>query len=177
MPTYSFKPGPLPIKNAKEADAQVIGEALEEISNANGGRLKPHDVVEAATNRRHALHKFFEWNDARAAAEYRLDQARAMIGFIYVETATIEEPTHAYVSIRDGIGTAYRSAGEIVTNASLQRLVEARALADLEAWERRYFDLVAICDMVRAARQRLQDEIDRRRRGRDGEDEAPRPTV
>jgi hypothetical protein len=168
MPTYSFKPGPLPLKNAKQADAQAIGEALERLTNENGGRLKPQHLVTAAQNRRHVCHKHFEWDDAKAAAEYRLDQARNLISIIYVETAVIEEPTHAYVSVRDGIGTAYRSAGEIITNRDLQRLVEAAALRDLEAWETRYADLAAICDMVRAARQRLEEEIARRRAGGPG---------
>ena len=71
MIQYVFREdSPLPIKGAKDADAQVIGEALEEIRLKAGGELTPGAVVEAARTKRSALHKHFEWNDAVAAEAF-----------------------------------------------------------------------------------------------------------
>lgn len=55
--------------------AQKIGDSLD----ALGKDFKPHDVVEAASHPGSPLNPFFQWDDTKAAAEYRLSQARNLI--------------------------------------------------------------------------------------------------
>ena len=62
MIKYVFADKPLTILNAETADAQKIGQALEDITVANGGRLTPQKVVEVAKKDRR-LHPHFEWSD------------------------------------------------------------------------------------------------------------------
>jgi len=43
------------------------------------GLILPSSVVEAARSSRSPLHKYFDWNDNKAAHEWRLQQARYLI--------------------------------------------------------------------------------------------------
>ena len=59
---------------------EVIAAAAAESTNARGdGDLHAADLVAAAKNPKHPLHKHFIWSDEQAAAEYRLQQACTMI--------------------------------------------------------------------------------------------------
>lgn len=59
--------------------------ALTEIETTNG-ELTPEGLVEAATPPEHPLHDYFEWDDAKAGAKYRIDQARTLIRSVKVLT-------------------------------------------------------------------------------------------
>ncbi len=153
MIQYVFKDGPLTFKNAKTAKPQKIGLALAKIEKANAGKLTPRATVAAARDERSALHPHFEWDDAIAAEGYRVEQARTIISAIrVVEDDGLAQPHHAYLSVMDGAGVAYRSHGEIQRSAELQLAVLRQAERDLEAWERRHDDLVGACRLVNQAR-------------------------
>ncbi|HUD75319.1 MAG TPA: hypothetical protein VMQ76_09630, partial [Terracidiphilus sp.] len=57
----------------------VIIDALRAIADKNGGLLLPEKVVEAARPVSSPLHSWFEWNDNKAAENYRIWQARQLI--------------------------------------------------------------------------------------------------
>ena len=48
------------------------------------GRLTPMEVVDAARDRGSVLHSYFTWDDAAAAQEHRIEQARQLIRGIQV---------------------------------------------------------------------------------------------
>lgn len=147
---------PVTISNAKKANPQVIGEALEKITATADGKLTPHAVVEAARNQRHPLHKFFEWDDAVAAEAYRVDQAREIIRIVRVEDADAEDGNvRAFLSISDRSGTSYRRVGDVKSSVELQAIILRQAERDLEAFERRYRELKDVCDVVRTARESI----------------------
>lgn len=54
------------------------------------GRLTPQAVVDAAKDPDSALHDRFEWDDSKAAAEFRLEQARELIRMVRVQIETDE---------------------------------------------------------------------------------------
>ncbi len=147
---------PLRIKNAKEADAQVIGEALAKISKAHEGRLKPQDVIAAARDAKSPLNSFFEWNDEKAADSYRLDQARSIIRIVRVVEEDDRPPSRAFVSIGDKDGTAYRAVGEVRSSVDLQARLLAQLDKELEAMQVRYRSLGAICEDVKELRERIK---------------------
>lgn len=102
-------------------DAQ---QALRAMADANGGRLVPDRVVEAARNPENPMHGCFEWNDGAAAAAHRVNQARALIRSIRVEVIhkTFSMPAPAFV--RDpGTGRAagYISVGTLRSDSDLAR--------------------------------------------------------
>lgn len=153
MIRYAFKDAPVTIKAGAKADPQKIGEELAAISAANGGRLTPKSVVEKAANPRHPLHRFFEWDDAKAANAHRLEQARELIRIIRVDDDDGKQ-VRAFFSINDR-GTSYRSLTEVRQSQGLQELVLKSALKDLRAWEARYRDLTDACDLVRQAQRKV----------------------
>lgn len=157
MIRYVFREDePIRIKGAGQANPQVIGEALEKITEEGGGALKPQAVVDAARKKTHPLHVHFEWNDASAAEAYRLDQARNLIRIVRVEDDSTEEgTTRAFISVGDHEGVAYRTVDKVKRSADLQAALLRQAERDLEAWERRYKELVDICQIVKSAREAI----------------------
>ena len=169
---YTFREGPLPLKNAKVADPQTIGEALADIAAKKGGHLTPHATVDAARDPRHALHPHFEWNDEVAAEAYRLDQARSIIRMIRIEDTGRDEDPPAFLSISEGkAGTSYRTYKDVIDSVALQEAVLRAAERDLKAFENRYRALNDICDIVREARKKVAER--RRRSGRGQGDAHP----
>jgi len=63
-------------------DKNLIRQELEKI--AVNGRLTPESVIEASKPEDHPLHSYFEWDDAKAAHEHRLHQARKIISAVPV---------------------------------------------------------------------------------------------
>jgi hypothetical protein len=63
-----------------KADPQKIGCELEQIKERNANTI----VQVAKKNKSSELHKCFEWDNTKAAEEYRLDQARLVLRSITV---------------------------------------------------------------------------------------------
>lgn len=78
---------------------EKIRLALDAVSEAHGGILRPEDVVDAARSPSSILHVSFTWDDQRAATERRLEQARQLIrGIRYVRhDSRTSTPVVAYV--------------------------------------------------------------------------------
>ena len=159
---YTFaEDAPILIKNAKAADAQVIGNALEKINRIAGGVLKPAAVVEAASFNRHPLHKHFEWDDTKAAYAHRIDQARSIIRIVRVTDKNTEDgTTRAFESVRLRNGTGYRAIEDIRTSAEFQIAILTKAEQDLEAFRRRYANLEDVCDIVAKAQKKLRARME-----------------
>ena len=62
---------------------QVV-ETLAALENVHG-QLSPEVVLMAASDPASPLHKHFEWDDERAGAAYRIEQARELIRSVRVE--------------------------------------------------------------------------------------------
>jgi hypothetical protein len=59
--------------------SEEVRAALAEIAEQHHGVLNGRDIVEAARESEHVLHRFFEWDDPTASEAYRLVQASALI--------------------------------------------------------------------------------------------------
>lgn len=83
------------------ADAQKVGEELEEIERA--GTLEAQHIIEYAERHKDSeLYKCFEWDDTEAARKWRHQQARNIIYSISLEIK--EEPRQlqrVYVNVKD----------------------------------------------------------------------------
>jgi hypothetical protein len=126
--------------NRFRVKAQVVGERIEQIRESNGGRIRPDDIVNDARAKSSPLHRAFEWNNAKAAEAYRLEQARFMLGAIVIvhEAAPNVGPVRAFVNIREGTQQSYTSTEDAMTVPDLRRQVIARALREAKEWRRRY---------------------------------------
>lgn len=74
---YQWKPG-----YGMGGDADRIGHEIETLGDA----VSPRAVVELARDEATALHASFEWDDAKAAEEWRVEQARGIMrALVFVE--------------------------------------------------------------------------------------------
>lgn len=124
---------------------------LQEI--AQGGRLTAKAVVEDARNEDSPLHAEFEWNDAKAAEKFRLEQARTLIQSfkVYIELRDVVIAAPAWVRDPDAESDeqGYRETATLKTDreramgalqgeasragAYLQRVRSLAAALDLQA--------------------------------------------
>ena len=81
--------------------AVAIQERLIALRKAHGGRLTPSVVVKDAGKPNSPLHDYFEWNDGRAGAQYRLMQARHLIRSVEVVIRTDTAVFEAIAYVRD----------------------------------------------------------------------------
>jgi hypothetical protein len=132
---YQAKPG-----SHLTADAvRALGEAIDALNKGPGAT--PEALVELARNESSSIHRYFEWDDAKAADQYRLHQARYYLRSVVVEWVTEEgktlhlrafNPVYGEGGVRwEGLKTAAQKDGEI------QLLLE-RARAELRAFRKKY---------------------------------------
>ncbi len=138
---YKFKP-----LSKLKGDAQKVGETIEAIRQKEGA-VSPAKVVEAAKDKESVLHRYFEWNDKKAGASYREQQAAHLLRALVVVSADdmdLTHPVRAFVSVRhaaeesdDGKGT-YTSISEAVRVVSYREQLIQDALRDLDAYRVKY---------------------------------------
>ena len=112
--------------------ADVAGPALLELAGDRGLEgLPASEVVASARPEQSPLHDVFEWDDATAAEEYRLEQARGLVRSVCVVVTGddgVETRHHLFVNLRDGEG--YRRVIEVRRDApSYERLVDLAGVA------------------------------------------------
>lgn len=124
------------------------------------GRIEPEDLVEAAADPDAVLHSCFEWDDAEAARERRIDQARYLLRMLVVvyrrADHTLTQPIRYVVNMRperaaeaveeDAGGppaesNTYIPIGVVMSEAELRRRYVRQAFDDLQRWRDRYHDI------------------------------------
>lgn len=114
------------------------------------GFIKPRIVVEwARGNPASELHGRFEWDDARAAEKYRLDQARQLIS-VYVRTDDGQRATISLVQDRNADG-GYRKIEQVMSNAELRAMALRQAMREFNRWRQRYEHLSELAKVFSAA--------------------------
>lgn len=164
MIRYAFNDGKPPpgLKSVRGADVQRVGERLEELAAHADGELKPRAVVQDARSKQSPLHRFFEWNDAKAAHAHRLDQARTLIRSITIlPDSDNERPVPAFVNLNDPAkgGHSYRRIAEVAGSPPMELLLMRTAVRDLEAWTKRYHRLAGLCSAVEISLDALRDRL------------------
>jgi hypothetical protein len=69
---------------AKQVDVNKVVDEMEKIKDLYGS-LKPENIVQYAATNESVLSKLFEWDDTKAAYNYRLQQARIILNNIEVK--------------------------------------------------------------------------------------------
>ncbi len=127
-------------------DAQVAGEELERIAEKR--TLTAEAVVEESTDYEAPLHNIFEWDNKVAAHEYRKCQAQDIIRNIV--TVVIEEEesksTRAFVNIIMDEDRGYIPVSVVINNKPLYQQYVEQALKDLEAFKKKYANLIEIAE-------------------------------
>lgn len=117
--------------------------------------LTPEIVVDEARDKESPLHPVFEWDNKKAANEYRLVQARHLIRIAKVETVINGKPVHtrAFISIRkDEKGelstspfakgeSVYVSVDTVLQDEKLYDYTIRKALLEMQSFVSKYKDL------------------------------------
>jgi len=121
-----------------DKDAKKLGPVLEKIvSKADPAKL-PEAIIEQAKSTGSPLHRYFEWDDSKAAHKHRLDQARCMIRsieIVRVDTRGTEQRVRAIEHVK---GTGYVPTETILKSANQTKNLLDRFLGEVEALTRRW---------------------------------------
>ncbi|MFD2235929.1 hypothetical protein [Aureimonas populi] len=131
-------------------DAKSVGEHIEMLRARCKGELTPDDILEDAKHDNSPLHSFFEWSDTEAARQYRLQQARGLIRAVVAVYVSDDKPAvrqKAYVHIAETGAPHYRESGHAMSQAKTRQIVLQRAWKELQAWRKRYADLVEFSEL------------------------------
>lgn len=133
-------------------DAETVGNAVEGMMVARGGRLAPADVVEESEPEEAPLHQCFTWDDTEAARKCREDEARRVISsYVVVRTddAGREQEEIANVSVQrpyDKEGAGYMSARAAMQDPKLRARILEMAKSVLDGWQARYGHLSELAE-------------------------------
>jgi hypothetical protein len=150
---YQWKIPDLYSVSANEAGAEI------EKCKDTGGFITPSAVVRRARDETSAIHGCFEWNDARAAERYRLDQAGELIRNIVTVKLTHEaQPpvtVRAFVNIKGEDERGYKMLSAVVKNCDEYAYLLDCAKKELQAFERKYAALTELGSVFMAIREVL----------------------
>ena len=130
--TYSWKEG-----TRYKTDANIAGAVCAQMEAA--GTLTASNLVEASRPKDAPLHKEFEWNNTKAAEEWRKHQARNIIHSLVLvtEPGTDAEGVRAFFKIETRASN-YESIVAIVQQEDKYAALKKSALRELEAFRRKY---------------------------------------
>jgi hypothetical protein len=121
--------------------------------------VTPEDVVEDARPIDSPMHDAFEWDDSKAAIEYRLEQARHLIRSVTFQVIANERTTmtRAFVVVRneEQARDLYFPTDEAMSDEAMRKQVLVRALRDLQAFQHRYRELEELSVVFDAAQKVL----------------------
>ena len=121
--------------------AQVVGDELEKLEKQNEGALLPSTVVKAARPTKSKLHGCFEWDNRKAADNYRENQARELlrkIVIVYEDQKGNTDNIRAFVRIQHDDESYYTCTARVQDDEELQDNVLEQILAELMAVKRKY---------------------------------------
>lgn len=135
-----------------------VQDALDRIAKDDpDGLIQTEAVVEAAQDPESPLHKYFDWNDATAAHQHRLAQARKLVRNFTIRVID-EGPKYVDVVIREGTPEARRGyvpLARAVVDENLYDQIAADARKAIRAWRNR----LSAFDAARGAVATLDDAL------------------
>jgi hypothetical protein len=141
--------------------ANVFGRWLKKLPDTN-----PATIVDHAANPRSPAHGLFNWDDSTAAREYRLVQARVILGSFVIETEVTtkgREPRNIEVPF---VSRSAPGLYEITTRAmrspDKRDFILRSALAELKRFRSRYANLSELA-LVFAAMDEVETRAVRKR--------------
>lgn len=140
----------------KSIDPEKAYSALEALRERNDGDLTDDAILGAAKARNHVLHKWFEWDDSKAAHEHRRQQARKLLrSFEVTYKEAPETPVRAFEIHRQTqpgsvTRTAYRTTDEVLADDKSRDKLIASAIRMAMEFRRRFKGISELDRIVEA---------------------------
>ena len=116
------------------------------------GRLTPANLVEEARPEESPMHKAFEWDDAKAAENYRKQQATQMIRAIVVRESDVvsggSESVQVKVFNQPEKGGVYESLRTILLDEEKSGSLMDKAKAELRTFRIKYSQLERLARLM-----------------------------
>ena len=159
MPTYTYRAGYRPALK----DPQAVGDKLQELRDKHEG-LTASIVVDDAKNKDSVLHSAFEWNDSKAAHEWRLHSARHLMRAVVTKELDSSGEIRyqpAFVFVKTEEGPRYESLARVLDDDEMRIQVINRALKEFEQWQKRYEEyeeFLSVFESFDKTRKRLEQK-------------------
>lgn len=127
-----------------------ISAELLRLNKLHNGRLKPEHVVEAARPKESLLHGCFDWDNTRAAAKWRLHQARHLL--LVSVTVIAKKKTRMFVSLKSERNKGYRVVSYVLSTKKLREQMLRDAYEDLRILQNKYSTLSELSKVFSAIR-------------------------
>lgn len=173
---YQYTWGPsYGVITTKSVSAQAVGERLEQLREQVGDGITPAQVLDDARPNDSPTHNLFEWRNTKAAEQWRLHQARHVIGCLRIkvpdelqDSDTAPRTILANISVMDGEDRVYHSSPVVAVDDTLREWAIQNALAYLEGFEERFKNLNEMLPVLEAIQRvrAAQQPHSRRRRTR-----------
>ena len=148
MATYKYRAGYRPALK----DPQIVGDKLQELRDKNNG-LTASMVIEEAKHKTSVLHGAFEWDDSKAAHEWRLHSARHLMRSVEIVSTKEEGGTRslpAFVFVKTDDGPRYETLAVVQSDDELRRQVIERASKEFDQWAKRYEEYEEFLSVIKA---------------------------
>ena len=123
-----------------KADANVAGQMCEQLEQTVG--LTAKSLLDANRPKEAPLHGEFEWDDSKAAEQYREQQARHIINCLCVKPErNDQEPVRAFFTISQ---PSYENISVILQSAEKHSSLLDLALKELNAFKAKYNTLTQL---------------------------------
>jgi hypothetical protein len=140
-----------------KTDAAVAHKEVERIRIKNGGDIDAEQIVQAAESKRNPLHKEFEWDDALAAHQHRLEVGRLLLRSLVVvrDDISTDRPQRVYHHIStpatktEETKRVYRTAEDVLADPDTRADLLRRALKELISFRDRFRDLQELAIVMR----------------------------
>ena len=145
------------IKGLYKANAETIYNEIMSI----GETVRPSDVVELARDENTALHNLFTWDDSIAAEKYREHEAGCIIrNIVVVEKDDSDDNDDGVITVRAIMSTnertkEYTTVQRVITNKDSYSKLLAAALAELNAFKKKYKTLSGDLEVVFSAIEQI----------------------
>lgn len=136
-------------KNYKySVPAEVVGKHFQKLEKKEGA-LTSQNVLESARSEKSPIHSLFEWDDTKAAEQYRLKQAAQLICNLTVEIETDDKPIEcrAYMDVSEAKVGSFINVQSAFQSEESREVVLRRALNELSAFKAKYKNLLELQDV------------------------------
>ena len=131
----------------KGLTAEVAANEIERIRNKYG-KLKPEYVVAESTDAGAVLHDVFEWDDDKAAQQFRTEQARLLIKNIRVEIIhnKVTCNVRAFVNVRESKDVArdYVPIEKAILDDNMYQDLLKQSKDDMDAFVTKYAQITEL---------------------------------
>jgi hypothetical protein len=125
---------------------KLLKEVCLEIKKRDG-KITPKALVDHARSKDSPIHSLFEWNNAKAAEEYRLWQARELIVTVKIDYSGQEIQTYHNIKVVEG-NQGYYHWDDIKKDKNLLNEVIKNAITQLEYWQSKYETYQALSKVI-----------------------------